>query len=90
MTDEEMMYRTAVGPLPGLTNPSTWAPAWAREEARTDLTETLAHAMVRGIDPARPTNPFAQEITAIPQAHIPSLNDRASSISAAWRRREVG
>jgi len=44
MADEEMAYRTVVGPLPVLTDPSTWAPAWAREEARPDVAATLAHA----------------------------------------------
>jgi len=43
MAEEQMMYRTAVGPLPVLTDPSTWALARAREEARPDVTETLAH-----------------------------------------------
>jgi len=88
--DEEMMYRTTVGPLPILTSPSTWAPAWEREEARSDVTETLAFAKVRGIDPARPANPFAKQITAMPHALIPSLDDRASSITVMRRRREGG
>jgi len=76
-----MMYRTAVGPQPVLTDPSTWAPAWALEEARADVTEKLAHATFRGIDPARPANPFAKQITAMPHARVPSLDDRASSIT---------
>jgi len=38
MADKEMMYRTAVVPLPMLNDQSTWAPAWAREEALPDGT----------------------------------------------------
>jgi len=36
MADEEMRYTTAVGPLPVLTDPTTWAPAWEREQAHPD------------------------------------------------------
>jgi len=90
MADEEMMYRTAVGPLPVSTDPCTWAPAWAREEARPDVAETPAHATFRGIDPARPANPFAKQMTAMPHALVPSLDDRASSITVVRRRRKVG
>jgi len=85
-----MMYGTAVGPLLVLTDHSTSAPAWAREEARPDVTETLAHATFRGIDPARPANPFANQNTAMPHARVPSRDDGASSITVVRRRREVG
>jgi len=54
MADEEIMSSTAVAPLPVFTDRSTWAPAWALEEARPDVKETLAHAKFRGIDLARP------------------------------------
>ena len=89
MAGEEMRYTTAVGPLPILTDPSTWAPAWAREEARPDVEDTLAHATFRGIDPARPANPFAKQIFAMPHALVPSLDDRASSITVVRRNREA-
>jgi len=89
MADEEMRYITAVGRLPVLTDPSAWAPAWAREEARTDVKGTLAHAMFRGIDPERRANPFAKQIAAMPHALVPSLDDRASSITVVRRSREV-
>jgi len=72
-----------------LTDPSTWAPAWAREEARPDVEDTLAHATFRGIDPAPPANPFAKQIAAMPHALVPSLDDRASSITVVRRSREV-
>ena len=78
MADEEMRYTTVVGPLPILTDPSTWASAWAREEARPDVEGTLAHATFRGIDPSRPANPFAKKIVAMPHALLPSLDDRPS------------
>ena len=55
-----MTSSTAVGPLPVLTDPSTWAPAWVREEARLDVTDALADAAFRGIDLVRPANPFAK------------------------------
>jgi len=89
MAEEEMRYTTAVGPLPALTDPSTWAPAWAREEERPDVEGTLAHATFRGIDPARPGNPFAKQIAAMSHALVPSLDDRASSITVVRRSREV-
>ena len=87
--DEEMRYTTVVGPLPILTDPSTWASAWAREEARPDVEDMLAHATIRGIDPARPANTFAKQIVAMPHALVPSLDDRASSITVVRRSREV-
>jgi len=90
MADEEMRYSTTVGPLPVLSDPSTWAPAWEREEARMGVTDTLAHATFRGIDPVRPANPFAKQISALPHARVPSLDDRASSITVVRRSREVG
>ena len=40
--------------------------------------------------PARPAKPFAKQITAMPHARIPSLDDGASSITVVRRRREVG
>jgi len=89
MADEEMTYATTVAPLPVLTDPSTWAPAWAREEARPDVEGTLAHATPRGIDPARPTNLFAKQIAAMPHDLVPSLKDRASSITVVRRSHEV-
>jgi len=89
MADKKMRYTTVVGPLPILTDPSTWAPAWAREEARPDVEDTLAHATFRGSDPARPANPFAKQIVAMPHALVPSLDDRASSITIVRRSREV-
>jgi len=89
MADEEMRYTTAVGPLPVLTDASTWAPAWARKEARPDVGDTLAHATFRGIDPARPANSFAKHIAAIPHALLPSLDDRASSSTVVRRSGEV-
>jgi len=89
MADEEMRYTTAMGPLPILTDPSTWGPAWAREEARPDVEDTLAHATFRGIDPARPASPFAKQIVAMPHALVPSLDDGASSITVVRRSREV-
>jgi len=89
MAEEEMGYTSAVGPLPILTDPSTWAPVWAHEEARPDVEDTMAHATFRGIDPAHPENPFAKQIVAMPHALVPSLDDRASSITVVRRRREV-
>jgi len=78
IADEEMRSTTAVGPLPVLTDPSTWALAWAREEARPDKDDTLSHATFRGIDPTRPANSRAKQIAAMPHALVPSLDDRAS------------
>jgi len=89
MADKEMRCTTAVGPLPILTDPSTWAPAWAREEARPDVEDTLAHATFRGMDPARPANPFAKKIVAMPHALVPSLDDGVSSITVVRRSLEV-
>ena len=85
-----MTSSTAVGPLPVLTDPSTWAPAWAREEARLDVTDALADATFRGTNPVRPANPFAKQTSAMPHALVPSLDDRASSITVVRRSREVG
>jgi len=85
-----MTSSTAVGPLPVLTDPSTWAPAWAREEARLDVTDALADATFRGIDSVRPANPFAKHNAARSHALVPSLDDRASSITVVRRSREVG
>jgi len=51
--------------------------------------DTLAHATFRGIVPARPANPFAKQIVAMPHALVPSLDDRASSITVVRRSREV-
>jgi len=90
MADEEMRYFTAVGPLLVLSDPSTWALAWEREEARMGVADTLSHATFRGIDSVRPANPFAKHIAAMPHALVPSLDDRASSITVVWRSREVG
>ena len=42
------------------------------------MEDTLAHATFRDIDPARPANPFAKQIAAMPHALAPSLDDRAS------------
>jgi len=77
MADEEMRYSTAVGFLSVLSNLSTWAPAWVREEARMGVSDTLAHATFRGIDTMRPFNPFAKHIAAVPHALVPALDDRA-------------
>jgi len=90
MADEEMRYSTAVGPLPVLSDPSTWAPAWEREEARMCVADTLAHATFRDIDSMRFANPFAKQISAMLHALVPSLDDRASSITLVRRSREVG
>jgi len=49
-----------------------------RDEARPDVKDTLVHATFQGIDPAHPANPFAKQITAMPHALVPSLDDRAS------------
>ena len=89
MAHEEMMYGTAVGPLPVLTDLLTWAPAWALEEVLPNVTETLAHMSVRGIDPARPANPFVKQITAMAHARESSLADRSSSITVVRGRREL-
>jgi len=85
-----MTSSTAVGPLPVLFDPSTWAPAWEREEARMGVADTLAHATFRGIDSVRPANPFAKKIAAMPHALVPSLDDLASSITVLRRSCEVG
>ena len=85
-----MTSSTAVGPLPVLANPSTWAPAWEREEARMGVAETLSHATLRGIDLVLPANPFAKQTAAKPHALVPSLDDRASLITVVRRSREVG
>ena len=53
------------------------------------MEDTLAHATFRGIDPARPANPFAKQIAAMPDALVLSLDDRASSITVVRRSREV-
>jgi len=45
------------------------------------VADTLAHATFRGIDSWRPTSPFAKQIAAMPHALVPSLDDRASSIT---------
>jgi len=89
MADKEVRYTTAVGPLPILTDRSTWAPAWAREGARPDVEDTLAHVTFRRIDPARLVNHFAKHIGAMPHALVPSLDDRSSSITVVRRSREV-
>jgi len=89
MGDEKMTYTTAVGPLPDVTDPSTWAPAWAGEEGRPDVEDKLAHATFLCIDPARPSSPFAKQISAMTHALVPALEDRASSITVVRRCREV-
>jgi len=81
---------TTLGPLFVLTDPSTRAPAWAREEAHLDVTDALADAMFRRINPVRPANPFVKQISAMPQALVPSLDARASSITVVRRSCEVG
>jgi len=50
---------------------------------------SLVHATFRGIDWTRPSNPFAKHIAAMPHALVPSLDDRASSITVVRRSREV-
>jgi len=90
MAHEQMRNTTAVGPLPILTDPSTWTPEWAREEARLDVEDKLAHATVRGMDPSRLDNPFAKQLAAMPHALVPSLDDRVSSITVLRRSHEVG
>jgi len=85
-----MTSSTDVGPLPVLSDPSTSAPAWKREEARMDVADTLAHATFRGIDSVRPANPFAKQTAAKPHALVPSLDDRASSITVVRRSCEAG
>jgi len=85
-----MTSSTAVGPLPVLTDPSTWASAWAREKARLDVTDALADATFRGINPVRPANPIAKQTSEKPHALVPPLDDRASSITVVRRSREVG
>jgi len=73
-----------------LTDPSTWAPAWAREEACLDVTDALADATFRGINLVRPANPFAKQTSAMPHALVPPLDDRALSSTVVWRSREAG
>jgi len=85
-----MTSSTAVGPLPVLTDPSTWASAWAREKARLDVTDALADATFRGINPVRPANPIAKQTSEKPHALVPPLDDRASSITVVRRSRKVG
>jgi len=85
-----MISSTAVGPLPVLSDPSTCAPAWEREEARMGVADTLAHATFRGIDSVRPANPFAKQTAVKPHALVLSLDDRASSISVGRRSCEAG
>jgi len=53
------------------------------------VADTLAHATFRGIHPARPANPFAKQIVAMPHALVPSLDDRASSNTVVRPSREV-
>jgi len=52
--------------------------------------DALARATFRGIDSVRPANPFAKQTAAKPHALVPSLDDRASSITVVRRSREVG
>jgi len=73
-----------------LSDPSTWAPAWEREVARMGVADTLARATFWGIDSARPANPFAKQTAAKPHALVPSLDDRASSITVVRRSCESG
>lgn len=54
------------------------------------MAETLSHATFPRIDPARPANPFAIQITAMPHARMPFLDDRGSFITVLRRRRDVG
>jgi len=89
MADEKVRYSTAVGPLPVLSDPSTWAPAWDREGARMGVADPLAHATFRGIDSMRPVNPFARQIASMPHALLPSLDERARrspwcGVAARW------
>jgi len=85
-----MASSTAVGPLPVLSDPPTWAPAWEREEARMGEADALARATFRGIDSVRPANPVAKHNAAMSHALVTSLDDRASSITVVRRSREVG
>jgi len=85
-----MASSTAVGPLPVLSDPSTWEPAWEREEPRMGVADTLARATFRGIDSMRPANPFAKQTAAKPHALVPSLHDQASSITVVRCSHEVG
>ena len=51
---------------------------------------SLAYATFRGIDLTRPSNLFAKHIAAMPHALVPSLDERASSITVVRGSREVG
>ena len=84
-----MTSPTAAGPLPVLCDPSTWAPAWERKEARMGVADALAHVTFRGTDSVRPANPFAKQTAAKPHALVPSLDDRASSITVVRRSCEA-
>jgi len=54
------------------------------------VANTLAHATSRGIDSVRHSNLFAKKIAAMPHALVPSLDDRASSITVVRRSCGVG
>jgi len=82
-------YVHAVGPLPLVTDPSTWGPAWAREEARPGIAGCAAHEVFRGVDPQNSANPFSKQIQAMPHARLPSLDDQCRSITVVRRGREV-
>jgi len=84
---DDERYVHAVGPLPLVTDPSTWGPAWAREESRPGIARCAAHEVFRGVDPQNPANPFSKQIQAMPHARLPSLDDQCRSITVVRRGR---
>lgn len=87
--DEALRHRDAVGPLPVLTDQRTWNAAWVREIDRLTTDHSKTHDAFRNIYPARPSCPSATRINAKPEAWVPTLDDRATSISVVRRRHEV-
>jgi len=83
-------YTTMVGEIPHVSDVAGWAAAWTLEEEREWTQHTRAHTLFRDRDGGTPGNAFLKQMRLLPDASVPTAEDRSTVITVVRRPSEVG
>jgi len=83
-------YKTIVGEIPDVSDVAGWAAAWSREEEREWTQRTRAHTLFRDLDRGTPGNAVLKQMRLLPDALVPTDDDRSTVITVVRRPSEVG
>jgi len=86
----DQRYTNVFREITEVSDVAGWAAAWAREEERDWTQRTRADTLLRNLHGGTPENAFLKKIRLLPDALVPTVDDRSTVITVVCLPSEVG